>query len=87
VISLGFLFYAYGMALTQSFNGAGNTWTPTVINLFCFWLFELPVAYLLAYTLGFGPFGVFVTMTIAFSSLAVVSAVVFRRGHCKTRNV
>ena len=87
VISLGFLFYAYGMVLTQSFNGAGDTWTPTVINLFCFWLFELPVAYLLAHTLGFGPIGVFIAMTVAFSSLAVVSAVVFRQGRWKTRQV
>lgn len=87
IISSGFLFYAYGMVLTQSFNGAGDTWTPTVINLFCFWLFELPVAYLLAYPLGWGPTGVFVAMTVAFSSLAVVSAVVFRRGRWKTRTL
>ena len=87
VISLGFLFYAYGMVLTQSFNGAGDTWTPTVINLFCFWLFELPVAYLLSHTMGIGPLGVFIAMTVAFSSLAVVSAVVFRRGRWKTRQV
>ena len=54
------MFYAYGMVLTQSFNGAGDTWTPTLINLFVFWLFEIPLAWVLAVTAGFGPLGVFV---------------------------
>ena len=87
IVSMGFLFYAYGMVLTQSFNGAGDMWTPTVINLFCFWLLELPLAYVLAHSLGIGPRGVFIAMTIAFSSLAVVSAVVFRRGRWKVKKV
>ncbi len=87
IVSTGFLFYAHGMVLTQSFNGAGDMWTPTVINLFCFWLLELPLAYVLAHSLGIGPRGVFIAMTIAFSSLAVVSAVVFRRGRWKAKKV
>lgn len=87
IVAFGFLFYAYGMVLTQSFNGAGDTWTPTIINLFVFWLWELPLAYLLAIVFGMGPRGAFLAMTIAFSSLAVVSAVVFRRGRWKTRVV
>ena len=87
IVSTGFLFYAYGMVLTQSFNGAGDTWTPTVINLFLFWLFELPVAYVLAYMLEIGPRGVFWAMTITFSLLAVVSAAVFRRGRWKKKVV
>ena len=87
IVSLGFPFYAYGMVLTQSFNGAGDTWTPTVINLFCFWMFELPCAYVLAYAFDVGPVGVFTAMTISFSSLAVVSAVVFRRGKWKAKKV
>lgn len=86
-VSFGFLFYAYGMVLTQSFNGAGDTWTPTIINLFVFWLWELPLAYALAIVSGLGPRGVFLAITIAFSTLAVVSAVVFRRGRWKTRVV
>lgn len=86
-VSLGFVFYAYGMVLTQSFNGAGDAWTPTVINVFCFWLFELPLAFLLARVYDVGPWGVFLAMTLAFSSLAVVSAVVFRRGRWKVRKV
>ena len=87
IVSYGFLFYAYGMVLGQSFNGAGDTWTPTIINLFVFWLWEIPLAYILGVKFGFGPRGVFVAMTIAFSTLALVSAVVFRRGKWKTRKV
>jgi len=87
IVACGFLFYAYGMVLTQSFNGAGDTWTPTIINLFVFWLWELPLAYVLAITLHFGPRGVFLAIMIAFSSLAVVSAIVFRRGKWKTKMV
>jgi putative MATE family efflux protein len=87
IVSAGFLFYAYGMVLTQSFNGAGDTWTPTKINLFVFWFWELPLAYVLAITLGIGPRGVFIAITIAFSTLALVSAILFRRGHWKTRIV
>ncbi len=87
IVSTGFLFYAYGMVLTQSFNGAGDTWTPTIINLFCFWLLELPLAYALAHPFGIEARGVFLALTIAFSALAVVSAVLFRRGTWKTRKV
>ena len=60
IVSLGFVFYAFGMVLTQSFNGAGDTWTPTLINLVVFWLFEIPLAWLLAVNAGFGPVGVFI---------------------------
>lgn len=87
VVSGGFLFYAYGMVLTQSFNGAGDTWTPTWINLVCFWMFELPFGYLFAHPLGYGPLGVFVAMTVSFSSLAVLSGVIFRRGRWKLKTV
>ena len=87
VVACGFLFYAYGMVLTQSFNGAGDTWTPTKINLFVYWLWEIPLAYVLAIVLGFGPHGVFLAITIAFSTLALISAVVFRRGRWKMRAV
>ena len=87
VISYGFLFYAYGMVLTQSFNGAGDTWTPTLINLACFWLWEIPLAYLLARRAGLGPWGVALAVTVAFSTVAVVSALIFRRGRWKVRRV
>ncbi|HCX32012.1 MAG TPA: MATE family efflux transporter [Blastocatellia bacterium] len=87
IVAYGFLFYAYGMVLTQSFNGAGDTWTPTIINLFVFWLWELPLAYVLAIVFGIGPRGVFLAIMIAFSTLAIVSALLFRRGKWKTRVV
>ena len=87
IVAAGFLFYAYGMVLTQSFNGAGDTMTPTLINLFVFWLWEIPLAWLLARTLGMGPIGVFLAMAIAFSTLAVVSALVFRQGKWKRQTV
>jgi putative MATE family efflux protein len=86
-MSYGFLFYALGMVLTQSFNGAGDTWTPTWINLVCFWLWEIPLAYFLAQVAGFGPFGVFLAITIGYSTLALLSAVLFRRGRWKLRQV
>ena len=87
VISYGFLFYAYGMVLTQSFNGAGDTWTPTWLNLLCFWLWEIPLAWVLSHQVGLGPQGAFLAVTAAFSTLAVVSAVLFRRGRWKLRRV
>ena len=86
-VSLGFIFYACGMVLTSAFNGAGDTWTPTVINLFVFWLFEIPLAWFLAHRGGFGARGVFIALTASYSALAVVSLVLFRRGAWKTRKV
>jgi Na+-driven multidrug efflux pump len=73
--------------LTQSFNGAGATWTPTIINLFVFWVWELPLAYVLSVTLGLGPRGVFLAIMIAFSTLAIVSALIFRQGKWKGKTV
>ena len=87
IVAAGFLFYGYGMVLTQSFNGAGDTRTPTLIHLFCLWCWEIPLAWLLAYPLGFGPTGVFIAVSVAFSTLAVVSASLFRKGHWKLQRV
>jgi putative MATE family efflux protein len=86
-IAFGFPFYAYGMVISQSFNGAGDTRTPTLLNLCCFWLFELPLAWFLAYQAGLGPQGVFWAMMIAFSVFAVAASLIFRRGHWKNRVV
>ena len=61
----------------------GAVWTPTIINLFCFWLCEIPLAWVLAFPVGMGPNGVFIAMTVSFSALAVVSAVLFKRGRWK----
>ena len=87
IVGIGFPFYALGMVLVQSFNGAGDPWTPTLVNLGCFWILELPLAWLLSHGLGHGPVGVFVAIALAESSLAVVSALVFRRGRWKTKQV
>ena len=87
IISYGFLFYAVGMVLETSFNGAGDTWTPTYLNMFVFWLFEVPLAYILAYWFEMGPYGVYWAITIAFSVLAIASAILFKRGKWKTMEV
>ena len=86
-IAYGFVFYAYGMVIGNSFNGAGDTRTPTMINLFVFWILEIPLAWLLSHQIEMGPLGVFVAMTIAFSTLAVVSAMIFRQGRWKGQMV
>jgi Na+-driven multidrug efflux pump len=86
-ISYGYGFYAVGWVVVQAFNGAGDTDTPTWISLFCFWLFQLPLAYVLAQTLMLGPDGVFWAAAVAESVLAVVAVVVFRRGTWKLKVV
>jgi MATE family, multidrug efflux pump len=87
IIALGFLFYAYGMVLSAAFNGAGDTMTPTLLNLVVFWLWEIPLAYGMAKGLALGPRGVYWAVTIAFSTLALASALLFRRGKWKVRVV
>ena len=73
--------------LPDAFNGAGDTLTPTILNLVCFWAVEIPLAYLLAHSFGYGPPGVFAAFPIAFGLMAVLSAMVFRRGQWKTKRV
>jgi Na+-driven multidrug efflux pump len=86
-VSYGWVFYALGMVVTQAFNGAGDTVTPTIINLFCFWMFQIPLAYSLAILAGFGPIGVYIAIAVAESLLAVVAALVFRRGRWKQQRI
>jgi putative MATE family efflux protein len=87
IIAAGFPMYAFGMTITQSFNGAGDTWTPTWINVFVFWVFEIPFAWLLATRTALGYRGGFVAVMAAYSVLAVVSAWLFRRGAWKRKAV
>ncbi|MBX3267711.1 MAG: MATE family efflux transporter [Acidobacteria bacterium] len=87
IVGYGYAFYGLGMVMESSFNGAGDTLTPTYLNFVIFWLFEIPLAYVLAYHFEMGPQGVFWAITIAFSALAVVSALVFRRGKWKQQVV
>jgi putative MATE family efflux protein len=83
IVSGGFVLFAYGLVLVQSFNGAGDTMTPTLLNLLCFWVFEIPFAYTLARPLGVGVDGTFWAITVAVSLLAVLGAAIFRRGRWK----
>ena len=87
IVSAGFPFYGYGMALTAAFNGAGDTRTPTLINLVSLWILELPLAWVLAHPLGFGPSGAFIALSVGFSTMAFLSAWIFSKGHWKTRTV
>jgi putative MATE family efflux protein len=87
IVSAGFLFYGYGMALTAAFNGAGDTRTPTLINVVSLWLLEVPLAWVLANPLGFGPTGAFIALSIGFSTLCFLSVWIFRKGRWKTRTV
>ncbi|MBO0859870.1 MAG: MATE family efflux transporter [Chloracidobacterium sp.] len=86
-ISYGYIFYGYGMVMAAAFNGAGDTYTPTIMNLVCFWLIQIPAAYSLAKWTGLGTKGVFLAITIAESILAVIAMAVFRRGKWKEKKV
>ena len=87
IVSAGFLFYGYGMALTAAFNGAGDTRTPTLINVFSLWIVELPLAWMLAHPLGFGPMGAFIALSVGFSTMCFLSVWIFRKGKWKTQTV
>ena len=82
-LSYGYAFYAWGMVLVQSFNGAGDTRTPTRVNFFCYWMFQLPLAWALARPIALGPPGVFTAIPVAEFMLAAVSFLLFRRGTWK----
>lgn len=87
IISTGYIFYGIGMVLVNAFNGAGDTRTPTIVNIFCFWLFQLPLAYLLAKTLGWGPKGVFIAIPTAEIVITIASFVLFKKGRWKTVHI
>lgn len=87
IISAGYVFYGVGMVLVNAFNGAGDTKTPTVVNVFCFWLFQVPLAYLLAKYFEMGPKGVFIAIPVAEMLITVTSFVLFKKGKWKTVKV
>lgn len=83
IVSAGYIFYGVGMVLINAFNGAGDTRTPTVINVFCFWLFQIPLAYLLALYFNWGPTGVFVSIPVAETLITITAYVLFKKGKWK----
>jgi len=87
IISAGYIFYAWGMVAIQAFNGAGDTLTPTLINLFCFWAVQLPVAWWLAFHTPMRSNGIFAAITISQSAIAVIGMLAFRRGKWKLQKV
>lgn len=86
-IGYGFVFYALGMVLVQAFNGAGDTLTPTKINLVCFWLIEIPLAYILAIPAGMQEKGVYYSIAISESLVTIIAFFLFRQGKWKLRRV
>jgi len=87
IICLGYVFYAYGMVIGQAFNGAGDTVTPSLINLFAFWMLQIPLAFLFARVFDWGPEGVYWAISISESALAVIAIFVFRQGRWKTTKI
>jgi len=83
VMSFGYIFYGVGMVVTNAFNGAGDTKTPTLINLFGFWLFQIPLAWLLALALDLGPKGVFLAVLISETAISIAGVLIFRKGRWK----
>lgn len=87
IMSLGYIFYGIGMVLVSTFNGAGDTWTPTWVNFFGFWLFQIPLAFLLAKHFEMGPTGVFIAIPVAEIGIAMAGYVLFKKGRWKTIKV
>ncbi len=87
IISLGYIFFSFGMVMSQAFNGAGDTNTPTVLNFICFWLIEIPLAWILSHTMGLNERGIFLAIVISESLLGVLGIILFHRGKWKLKEV
>ena len=83
IVSLGYIFFGVGMVVTNAFNGAGDTKTPTLINIFGFWLFQVPLAYLLALVFKLGPKGVFIAIVLAETGITIAGIIIFKKGKWK----
>ncbi|MBK6820323.1 MAG: MATE family efflux transporter [Bacteroidetes bacterium] len=87
IIGAGYIFYGIGMVMMQALNGAGDTRTPTIINFVCFWLIQIPLAYLLSTYFQYGPIGVFVSIPIAETLIAIIAYFVFKKGKWTQKQV
>lgn len=87
ILGIGYPMYAVGMIVIQAMNGAGDTYTPSLLNFICFWVLQIPLAYWLAEPIGLGPNGVFTSLIIAECTLTVLAVLVFRRGKWKRQQV
>lgn len=87
IISSGYIFYGIGMVMANAFNGAGDTKTPTLINLIGFWLFQIPIAFLMAKTFDFGPTGVFIAIPVAETCIAIAAYILFKKGKWKLKQI
>lgn len=87
IVSLGYIFFGVGMVMMNAFNGAGDSKTPTLVNLFWFWIFQIPLAYFVAIILHWGPKGVFISIVVTETCITITSAILFRRGKWKVVKV
>ena len=87
IVSTGYIFYGIGMVMANAFNGAGDTRTPTIINLAGFWFFQIPLAYILAKTLGLGAKGVFIAIPVAETAISIAAYILFKQGKWKLKKV
>jgi putative MATE family efflux protein len=83
IISAGYIFYGVGMVMINAFNGAGDTWTPTIINFFGFWILQIPLAWFLSKSVAMGPVGIFIAIPVAESLMTLASFILFRKGKWK----
>jgi Na+-driven multidrug efflux pump len=85
IISAGYIFYGIGMVMANAFNGAGDTRTPSIINLVGFWFFQIPLAWIFAMFFQWGPVGVFIAIPVAETAIAIAAFIMFKKGRWKLK--
>ncbi len=87
IVSAGYVFYGIGMVMVNAFNGAGDSRTPTYVNLFGFWFFQIPLAYVLAKVFNMGPLGVFIAVPVSETVISITAFILFKKGKWKLKKV